>query len=80
VNASGRLLGIISRVDVLAVYSRPDQEIRNEVTQAVLPGILPGSAKKVHVAVREGIVTIKVPLRQNRPQRPSSTQYVMFKV
>jgi len=45
VNASKRLLGIISRVDVLAVYSRPDQEIRNEVAQAVLPGILPGSAR-----------------------------------
>lgn len=58
VNASGRLLGIISRVDVLAVYSRPDQDIQNEVTQAVLPGILPGSARKLQVAVREGIVTI----------------------
>jgi CBS-domain-containing membrane protein len=58
VNASRRLLGIISRVDVLAVYNRPDQDIQNEVTQAVLPGILPGSAKKLHVAVREGIVTI----------------------
>jgi len=40
------------------VYSRPDQEIRNEVAQAVLPGILPGSARDLQVAVREGIVTI----------------------
>jgi CBS-domain-containing membrane protein len=31
VNASRRLLGIISRVDVLAVYDRPDRDIQNEV-------------------------------------------------
>jgi hypothetical protein len=55
VNKAGRLLGIISRVDVLAVFSRPDGDIRDELMQRVLPGIKLSALK---VAVRDGIVTI----------------------
>ncbi len=58
VNAAGHLLGIISRVDVLAVFGRSDADIRDEVIRAVLPGIVPESARPVHVEVRDGIVTI----------------------
>lgn len=58
VNHAGHLMGIISRVDVLAVFSRSDSEIRDEVTRAVLPGIAPAAAGKLDVEVRDGIVTI----------------------
>ncbi len=58
VNAAGRLLGIVSRVDVLAVFSRPDEEIRDEVVRRVLPGITPAAPKDLSVAVSDGIVTI----------------------
>jgi CBS domain-containing protein len=58
VNPAGHLLGIISRVDVLAVFSRPDEDISEEVTRAVLPGIAPAAAAHLHVDVRDGIVTI----------------------
>jgi CBS domain-containing protein len=58
VNAAGRLLGIISRVDVLAVFSRPDADIRDEVMQQALPGILPAAPHALDVEVRDGIVTI----------------------
>jgi CBS domain-containing protein len=58
VNAAGRLVGIISRVDVLAVFSRPDPEIRDEVVQRVFPGIMPAAPQALQVAVRDGIVTI----------------------
>ena len=58
VNPAGRLLGIISRVDVLAVFSRPDADIRDEVIQQVLPSILPAAPQALKAAVRDGIVTI----------------------
>ena len=31
VNAGGCLVGVVSRTDVLAVYDRPDEEIREEI-------------------------------------------------
>jgi CBS-domain-containing membrane protein len=58
VNAAGRLLGIVSRLDVLTVFSRPDKEISAEIVSSVLPGIVPKPWKDLHVAVRDGIVTI----------------------
>ncbi len=36
VNPDGRLVGIISRTDVLAVFDRPDEEIRQEITGHVI--------------------------------------------
>jgi CBS domain-containing protein len=58
VNTAGRLVGIISRVDALAVFSRPDADIRDEVMRQLLPGILPAAPGALKVAVRDGIVTI----------------------
>lgn len=58
VNAAGRLLGIVSRTDVLAVYGRADEQIRAEIVRAVLPGIVPGPRQNLKVAVQDGIVTI----------------------
>jgi CBS-domain-containing membrane protein len=56
VNKAGRLVRIISRVDVLAVFSCPD--IRDEVMHRVLPGIMPTVPENFNVVVRDGIVTI----------------------
>jgi CBS domain-containing protein len=61
VNPADHLLGIISRVDVLAVFSRSDADIRNEITQAVLPGIAAAAAPHLRVEVGDGIVTISGP-------------------
>jgi CBS domain-containing protein len=58
IDPAGRLLGIISRVDVLAVFSRPDEEIRDEIVRRVLPGIPLAAPEDFSVAVRDGIVTI----------------------
>ena len=58
VNKVGELMGIISRVDVLAVFSRSDEDIRDEVVQRVIPGILPAGPRDFTVAVTDGIVTI----------------------
>ena len=58
VNAAGRLMGIVSRVDVLAVFSRPDDDIRSEVIHQVLPSIVAGTPSAFKVTVADGIVTI----------------------
>ena len=36
VDRHGRLVGIVCRSDVLSVFSRPDEEIRREITQDVI--------------------------------------------
>jgi CBS domain-containing protein len=58
VDVVGRLLGIISRVDVLAVFSRADEEIRDEIVHQVIPGMRLTQSETVSVSVRDGIVTI----------------------
>jgi CBS domain-containing protein len=58
VNDTGRLIGIISRVDVLTVFDRPDEQIRHEVTHQVLPEVLPTGRRGISVTVRDGIVTV----------------------
>jgi CBS domain-containing protein len=58
VRAGGMLVGIVSRVDVLAVFGRPDREIRAEVSGQVLPGVARRSPHGLEVEVRDGIVTV----------------------
>lgn len=58
VNEAGRLMGIVSRVDVLSVFSRPDDDIRDEIVRQVLPGITLAAPGNFKVAVRDGIVTM----------------------
>ncbi len=58
VNSAGRLLGIIGRVDVLAVFSRPDDEIRDEIVHQALPATMLTLPRDLKVAVHDGIVTI----------------------
>ncbi len=69
VNAAGRLLGIVSRTDVLAVFGRPDEQIRDEVTHGVLPGIVPRPSHDLEVAVRDGIVTISGATQSDEARR-----------
>jgi len=58
VDADGRLAGIVSRMDVLSVYERPDAQIRGEVTTGVIAGRFLLDPLDFEVAVRSGIVTI----------------------
>ena len=58
-DAGGRLVGIVARSDVLSVFSRPDEDIRREITQDVmLNGFLTDPARFT-VTVTDGIVTIE---------------------
>jgi CBS domain-containing protein len=57
VGSSGKLIGIVSRRDLLSVFLRPDEEIAAEVHE-VLTGILLAEPDGVAVNVRDGAVTL----------------------
>jgi len=58
-NGDGRLIGIVTRSDVLSVYSRPDAEIQREITQDLILGTLLCDPDKFAVTVKDGIVTVE---------------------
>jgi CBS-domain-containing membrane protein len=58
VDSDGRLLGIVSRHDVIKVFVRTDESIREEVIEGVLGRDLMIDTPGVVVEVESGIVTI----------------------
>jgi CBS domain-containing protein len=57
VDPDGKLLGIVSRRDLLSVFLRPDAEIAHQVRE-ILAEVLPGGPTGVEVAVHNGVVTL----------------------
>jgi CBS domain-containing protein len=55
----GTLIGIVTRSDVLSVYSRPDAEIQHHVTQDLILGTFLCDPGPFTVTVTDGIVTIE---------------------
>jgi CBS-domain-containing membrane protein len=53
-----RLVGIVTRRDLLQVFLRPDAEIRKEVIEEVLVRALWLAPRSVDVSVTEGVVTL----------------------
>jgi CBS-domain-containing membrane protein len=58
VDQSGRLVGIVSRVDLLRAFDRPDSEIRNAVRKDIIAGDFALDPDAFDVQVTSGIVTI----------------------
>jgi CBS domain-containing protein len=58
VDAGGRLAGIVSRADVLAVYGRSDDEIAEEIRTGVLPAEDAAEPVAFSVTVTDGVVTL----------------------
>jgi CBS domain-containing protein len=54
----GRLIGIVSRGDLLKVHLRPDDEIRADVETGVLRDFITDESKTVQVDVTDGVVTL----------------------
>jgi CBS domain-containing protein len=54
----GRLVGIVSRGDLLKTHLRPDDQIRADIEDGVLPGLLADQSRTVQVRVSEGVVTL----------------------
>jgi CBS domain-containing protein len=57
VDEQARLIGVVSRRDLLAVFLRPDEDIAADI-RAVLTEILLAEPGEADVAVRDGIVTL----------------------
>jgi CBS domain-containing protein len=57
VDENARLIGVVSRRDLLAVFLRPDADIAADVRQ-VLDEVLRAEPEAADVAVRDGVVTL----------------------
>lgn len=58
VDAGGRIAGIVSRSDLLQVFLRSDEELRDEIVTRIIPTITPDQADGVGVEVRYNVVTL----------------------
>jgi osmotically-inducible protein OsmY len=58
IDADGRLVGIVSRTDVLAVYSRTDADIAEEIRTSILASETPADPGILDVSVQGGVVTL----------------------
>jgi CBS domain-containing protein len=58
VDDEGCLVGILSRVDVLSVFDRPDSEIQDDVIKDIILGSFALDSDQITVTVRSGVVTI----------------------
>ena len=59
VDANGHLVGIIGRADLLAVFDRPDEEIRREILDQVIRRDLRTDPATFSALVKDGIVTLE---------------------
>ena len=59
VEEGGQLAGIVSRADVLSVCSRPDEEIRQEITKNVILNEFSADPGRFAVTVSGGVVTLE---------------------
>lgn len=67
VDAENRIVGIVSRSDVLSVYSRPDAEIAREIREELILKIFLTDPDRFAVTVKSGIVTL-----EGRPETAQS--------
>ena len=58
VDGAGRLIGIVSQIDVLSIFSRPDEEIRREATRRVIRQGFRVGPERLRLTVQDGIVTL----------------------
>ena len=58
VDDRGRVLGVISRADIVAAFTRPDEVIEDEIREDVIRRILFVDPATVDVAVEDGLVSL----------------------
>jgi CBS domain-containing protein len=58
VDERGRIAGIVSRSDLLQVFLRTDDELRDEVAGTLIPAMLLSSPDRIEVEVRSNVVTL----------------------
>jgi len=60
VDADGKLIGLVSRRDLLSVFLVPDTEILRQVRE-LLAEVVPGESADIRVTVHGGVVTMAAP-------------------
>lgn len=58
VNDMGRLVGMVTRRDLLKVFLRTDAEIRHEILAAAADGLVGVQPEQLRVEVDDGVVTL----------------------
>ena len=58
IDRAGCLVGIVTRSDLLRLFMRPDEEIRDEIVREVLVRDLRQDPARIGVQVRDGVVTL----------------------
>lgn len=58
VDNDGRLIGLISRADVVSAFSRPDDVIRDEIRHDLVERVLQWDVDSIDVEVVDGVVTL----------------------
>ncbi len=62
VTSAGRLVGVVSRVDLLGEYNRPDADIRTEIIKRVIESEFVLESLACTVTVESGVVTVDGPV------------------
>ncbi len=62
VSKDGRLVGIVSRTDLLGVYDRPDSQIRNEIMTQLIDNEFLLDSRAFTVTVTAGVVSLRGPV------------------
>jgi CBS domain-containing protein len=75
VDANGRLAGIVSRADVLAIYGRADAEIEEEIRTGILSTESAADPGAFDVSVAEGVATLT-----GRPQTCEQGHDIVFRI
>lgn len=58
VDARGRIAGIVSRSDLLQIFLRTDEELREELVDKIIPAMVPADAETIEVDVRANVITL----------------------
>lgn len=58
VDQRGHIAGIVSRSNLLQVFLRTDEELRNEIRDTLIPALALSSSANVRVEVRSNVITL----------------------
>lgn len=58
VDDRGKIAGIVSRSDLLQVFLRSDEDIRDEVVDQIVAAIVPADVESIGIDVRSNVVTL----------------------
>lgn len=59
VDNDGKLIGVISRADVMAAFCRPDDVIRDEIRHDLLERVLRWDPETLDITVTDGVVSMR---------------------